>query len=337
MAVRVSHSVKVLNMKVMRNHKGVIALVARSESEGRCCYGLGEAQNRALRRRRDSGELISPYPGVYARSEYWHALNPPEQSRHLIKALAMMHPQWVFAELSAATVLRFEHSWGLHADGCVHIATNGSVRVHGHDKLRRLSVHNAAIWRCDEVRITSPARTLVDCARYPFERGLPIFDSALRSKMVSRDEVRVACHGLRVNLDSVERLLRYANPLSENGGESLCRAIIIDAGFALPILQEEFIDPNDARVRYRVNFLWRLFDGRVIVLEFDGSAKYTDPQMTGRRSTERIVFEERNRENALRRAGVTTIVRVNYSELMDKAVLIRKLELAGVPRPFASR
>jgi hypothetical protein len=54
--------------------------------------------------------------------------------------------------------------------------------------------------------------------------------------------------------------------------------------------------------------------------------------MTRGRGVERVVFEERRREDALRRAGVTTIIRVNYSEVVQGLDLVRKLQDAGIPR-----
>jgi hypothetical protein len=316
----------------MKIHKEVNALISQAEAERRCCYGSSDAQRRALHRRVLSNELASPYPNMYARSGYWEGLNPEERTCHLVVGLSQLHPRWVFAGLSAAAALGFDHPWALHDDryGLVHIATSGPTRRES--RLQYFHVHDLKVRAYAGLRVTTPAQTLVTCAiAYPFIYVLPIFDSALRKRMTTKLEILEICDAMHIDVGSVLRLLHYANALSENGGESLCRAIIIEYGFAIPLLQETLVDPYGGGC-YRVDFLWRLADGRVIVLEFDGAAKYADPQMTRGRGVERVVFEERRREDALRRAGVTTIIRVNYSEVAQGLDLVRKLQNAGIPR-----
>ena len=117
---------------------------------------------------------------------------------------------------------------------------------------------------------------------------------------------------------------------SENGGESLARGTMIEAGFSIPQLQIPFTDPTTGE-RFRVDFLWRADDGRIIVGEFDGTAKYVDPEMTGRKSIQETVQTERNREQALRRAGVTEVVRFTFDDVLQRNPLIAKLRRAGVP------
>ncbi|WP_236029518.1 CTP synthase [Bifidobacterium miconisargentati] len=184
----------------------------------------------------------------------------------------------------------------------------------------------------DIIRITSPARTLVDCGlRYTFAQSLPMFDSALRNHLTTPQQVMDICDGMRTECGSIMRLLHYADPLSENGGESLCRAVVIEEGFAVPQLQHVFTDVDASWTRYRVDFVWHTEDGRIIVLEFDGTAKYTDPSMTRHSNVHTVVRAERDREDALRRAGVTTIIRTNYEEVTLRTPLVRKLLDARVP------
>ncbi|MCI1212119.1 MAG: hypothetical protein LKF93_09820 [Bifidobacterium tibiigranuli] len=188
---------------------------------------------------------------------------------HLVRALARLHPDWVFAGVSAAAILGLEHSWRLHRDGLVYIATAGSANASDHSKLRRIYVSaerlGEQLWRHGGVLVTSPAQTLVHCAaRYPFIHAMPLVDSALRQGLTKKDAVAAAC-GQVVNRKSVDvaevgMLLRYADPLSENGGESFCRAVTIEEGFPSPQLQQEFVDPRNPSVIYRVDFVWYLPD-----------------------------------------------------------------------------
>ena len=126
-----------------------------------------------------------------------------------------------------------------------------------------------------EVRVTSPARTLVDCALlYPFEHVLSMFDSALRRGLVTREEIVAVCDGLRVDCGPVFRLLHYADARSENGGESFCRAVSIEEGFVPPQLQHTFLQPRDRQGGGPGRF--HLAYGRWPhhqLLEFDGNAE----------------------------------------------------------------
>jgi hypothetical protein len=268
---------------------------------------------------------------MYARSEYWNSLNPAQRSQHLIRGLSRKHPHWVFTGLSAVSILELEPPWALCSRNIVYRAVEYSSCIRHNGRLQYVYINELDVMQYGEIRITKPARAIVDCGLiYEFRQTLPIVDAALRRRIVSKNEILAVCDTMEKDTSSVLRSLHYADGRSENGGESLCRAIIIESGFAIPRLQEEFIDSRNRR--YRVDFSWHLADGRIIVLEFVGTAKYVDSQMTNSHTTERVVFEERQRESALFAAGVTHLVRVNYLEVSNEVNLIRKLEDAGVPR-----
>jgi hypothetical protein len=72
------------------------------------------------------------YCNVYARAEYVRSIDPLQRSVYLVRALARLHPAWVFAGVSAAAVLGIEHSWSLHREGLVYIATPHSVHTNTH-------------------------------------------------------------------------------------------------------------------------------------------------------------------------------------------------------------
>ena len=187
-----------------------------------------------------------------------------------------------------------------------------------------------------EVRVTSPARTLVDCALlYPFEHVLSMFDSALRRGLVTREEIVAVCDGLRVDCGPVFRLLHYADARSENGGESFCRAVSIEEGFVPPQLQHTFYSRVTGKEAGRGDFIWHTEDGRIIVLEFDGMQKYIDPEMTSNRDVRQVVRDERRREQDLKEAGVSVVIRTNYIEVVQRAPFVMKLMQAGVPRAGA--
>lgn len=319
----------------MRRHDRLAGLIELAEQEQRCIYVDEPADLYAIRRRVREGSLVNPFRGMYAEAEYWRKLNLTEQAMHVIRTLAKRKPQRVFAGLSAATVYDLEHSWSLHSDGMVTIATRNTTGGHTYGKLRRIYVREsdwADVRDQDGVRVTSPARTLVDCGRQlAFVDALAIFDSALRKQLVTKEEVEMICNALRQDCAPVRKLLEYADPASENGGESYCRAVIIELGFEPPQLQVEFRDPDAPANVIRVDFLWRTPDGGMVVLEFDGMRKYVDPSMTNGRDVQRVVLDERRREESLRKVGVTVILRTDYREVRQGSGLFAKLSRAGVP------
>jgi very-short-patch-repair endonuclease len=77
---------------------------------------------------------------------------------------------------------------------------------------------------------TSPARTVVDCARtLPFDEALCVADSALRSRSVTRAELLQAVEsGPRVGRARARRVVREATGKSANPFESVLRAIARD-------------------------------------------------------------------------------------------------------------
>lgn len=315
----------------MRTYSQVEHLLDTAERERRCAFGENDSMRRALLRRAHIGELVNPYRNIYARSAYWSTLSFPERSLHVAQALNRKHRTWVFAGLIAATAHGLEHAWSLH-NGRITVAVTGSVKDRTRQPLDRIHMPRVDCERIGGLSVTPAARTLVDCGlKYSFANALAMFDSALRQGKATHDDVLEVCDGMSIDCGPVLRLLHHADARSENGGESLARGIIIDNGFATPELQVEVADPANPRNRYRADFVWRLHDGRVIVAEYDGMVKYADPGMTGGRSVRRTVHDEREREDALRRAGATTIIRLDYQEVTQIKPLVRKLVDAGVP------
>ncbi|WP_241222793.1 hypothetical protein [Bifidobacterium samirii] len=269
---------------------------------------------------------------MYVSTEYWHKLTPPARSLHIARTLQRQHPTWIFTGITAATIRSFDHPWLLH---------DGSIGILSHDqsnqptgkslnRIRRFYTAQPEYDIVDGLRTASAARTLVDCAlTCEFRFSLAMFDSALRQG-VAPEEVERECARLHRDCAPVFRLLRYADPARENGGESLSYATVVDARLMLPQVQVEIVDPTTGRM-YRVDFLWRLPDGRIIVGELDGAAKYVDPSMTDGRSIHGVVADEREREQALRRAGVTSIVRFTFREVVAVTPFLAKLRAAGIP------
>ncbi len=77
--------------------------------------------------------------------------------------------------------------------------------------------------------VTSPVRTVVDCARkLPFDEALAVADSALRSGMVSHEELLLVADALRGRgASDARRVARLASPQAANPFESALRALVL--------------------------------------------------------------------------------------------------------------
>ncbi|WEV64088.1 hypothetical protein [Bifidobacterium sp. ESL0732] len=315
----------------MKRNQEVERIADKAQQHQRYFFGKTANQQRAMRKRWLANEYVRPCSNIYARNEYYKMLNPQERAMHLIRTLAAKYPHKVFGAMSAALVLGLECSWTNTGIEHVQIATEGSMSKDTRGTIEKIYVHPLTFVTQNGIRVTPAERTLVDCGlRYSYRQSLGIFDSALRLGLVTRKDVDKACAGLHKDCAPVQKLLRDADGKSENGGESLCRATILEAGFTQPELQHEFRDPADPRHLFRTDFLW-ICNRKVIALEYDGMEKYTNQRMTNGHSARHVVYEERQREDALRRAGVTTILRTDYEEVMQPRPLIQKLINNGVP------
>jgi very-short-patch-repair endonuclease len=88
--------------------------------------------------------------------------------------------------------------------------------------------------------VTTPLRTVVDCARrLPFDEGLAVADSALRSGRVTRAELdQVTVRG--AGAERVRRVLAHADGRSANPFESVLRALCVEAG--LDVVPQEPVE-----------------------------------------------------------------------------------------------
>ena len=229
-----------------RDIGGEIAeLLAEAEEGGRCLVlrGRGSARvYRALERRVAAGTVVSPARGLYVSAGRWEGLKTDQRTLFLARGLQEQHPDWVFCGPTAAVAYGVDVSWSLQ--GNIHVATtrsghspNGTL-VHRHPILRQ-GEGASRIEMAGGLRVTSPERTLFDCLRRAdFPRGLGMIDSALRSGVVSRDGFASYVESVRDGSrgkDLVRGTLAWADPRSENGGESIARARMLLLGYACPV------------------------------------------------------------------------------------------------------
>lgn len=299
-----------------------------------CLTSCSRTEQRRLERAHKRGDICSPAPRVYALPALWSQLDRTEKERRVLKSLHVLHPTWVFADVSAAVL------WGLNVPhslmGGVHLATTTRSHSRSHGTRERIIMPDEHITTKDGIPVTNIERTSFDCLHnYGFCPGLCIADSALRLANISRDDMVDTFESYHGNLVGKSRAIdtaRWANPLSESGGESIARATMLQLGFLLPKLQVPFRDPVDYYSWYRVDFFWNLPGGNVIG-ELDGRQKYTDSKMTGMRSTIDVFADERLRESHLSGTGAR-IMRFSYKDVMDPRRFAHILRSYGIPDGF---
>lgn len=159
------------------------------------------------------------------------------------------------------------------------------------------------------LRVTSLARTAVDCARgLPRAQGVAVVDAVLHREgaTVSGLQARVSALTAHEGVARARRALALADPAAESPGETRTRLILLGAGFPLES-QVTLRSPAGeflARVDFRVV-------GTNVVVEFDGREKYS---LAG--DLEAAHWQEKTRQMRLERAGFQ-VVRFVWADLAD--------------------
>lgn len=303
----------------------------RAEKNERCCTPESAARRRAMRGR--SNTIIEPIAGLFVRREVWEKLNPSERTLWLMRGLARRHDDWTFCGASAAVAYGLPVTWGMltHVFASVPQGTRGRSSP----GIARRHLKDDEAFKLGDLRITSLWRTVFDClATFPAADALAIVDRAARLSGASARQVveylSTAHRGGRHVRRAIE-VAALADGRAESGGESIARHVMHELGFAPPELQVWIEDPVEPGKWFRVDFLWLLPDGSVIIGELDGHQKSERPELMGGRSAVRVLQDERLRESHLT-ALRPAIVRFDYETARDPARLEALLECYGVPR-----
>lgn len=285
----------------------------------------------ALQRRFRHGGAVRPFPGLYADRDRFHAMKPRARAVTTLRTLATENPELVFCRYSAALLHGLQLASRLWDEVDV-VASTGHRRSSQSIRRHPRPPSGEPTPRMMGMRVTCLERTVMDCLRsLPLEDGLGVVDSALRFDLTSmhRLERFFDEHGRRRGIVQARETLSHADGLSENGGESYVRGVIIRLGFQLPELQVELFDPMEPGNPKRVDFLWRLPDGRLVAGELDGMGKYK--AAGGLDGTVRRMSRERRRESHLNLGGVR-VLRFSMGDVYDRAYFERLLTSAGIPR-----
>ena len=314
------------------NDQIIDQLLNQAEQEGRCLIPPSAAIRKALLRRIGS-TVASPIPGLFARKTRWDELNRAQRHCEIIRALAIIHPDWTFCSFSAACLLGLEVSWR-HLN-VVHVcsATKPSARPGAH--IQRHQIEPADTVRRAGILLTPPIQTVTDCLlQTGFADGMPIADSAIsklgltREQLMEEVEKRAGARNGRA-VRTALTTLQYADARAESGGESVARAVMIETGFAPDRLQYEMTDPFDSTTSMRTDFAWERQARELTLGELDGFVKYTDQTILAGQTAAEVLVAERQREAHLSLYG-HPLLRFTMSEVRSAGVLAKKLQTAGV-------
>ncbi|WP_409328494.1 type IV toxin-antitoxin system AbiEi family antitoxin domain-containing protein [Trujillonella humicola] len=183
-------------------------------------------------------------------------------------------------------------------------------------------------------RLTSPARTLADCARDGgLDDAVVAMDAALLLRTLSGSELDAAVSaaarwpgGPRARRAAALAVGRAESPLETRG-----RLRIVGAGLPHPELQVEI--RSDGCLVAVVD-AW--FDDAAVAVEFDGKVKYTEPWRG--RTPAQVLWEEKEREDLLRSLDIG-VVRITDTDLYSRwpRTEARLLDLTSRPGPALRR
>ncbi len=159
------------------NDQLIEQLLTQAEQEGRCLIPPSTAIRKALLRRIGS-TIASPMPGLFAHKSRWKELNRAQRHCEIIRALAIIHPDWTFCSFSAACLLGLEVSWR-HLN-VVHVCSSTKPSARPGVHIQRHQIEPAGAIRLSGISVTPSIQTATDCLlQTGFADGMPIADSAI--------------------------------------------------------------------------------------------------------------------------------------------------------------
>jgi hypothetical protein len=303
----------------------------------------GTAESRALSRRVARGETERLRHGLFRDALPpmtqlpWEERPAELRRRYLEKAAAVAltrRSTVVFSHRTALAILGlpFLPPWPdevdiLEARDSPRRSKRG-IRVHFGD----LDADDLMPW--GEFWVTRPERTLADIARSLMPVfAVPALDAGLVE--LSRDGIRAILER-EPNVKNTQRALAaldFADPRSESPGESGSRVLMHLFGAPPPELQTRHPSPIRGRRYFRTDFEWPELKK---IGEFDGREKFLKDELLGGKTPGQAVYEEKLREDALRREG-NDVGRWGMHAVRRPADLRTALGALGIPMTRGNR
>ncbi len=284
--------------------------------------------DRSIRRRADSGEIVRVRRGCYLPRADWEVLD--RRGRHLVQAHAVASNatiEPVFSHATAAALHGIPLVGSLGTSVHVTIDASGQRRRQPDLVVHQLRLDVDEIDRVDGLLVTNLTRTLLDLAlSQSFQNAVAAMDWAL-GHGVSRADLHAALEdrGVVKRAKAAAAVIEFADGRSGSPGESVSRGVMHLLGCEVPELQIPLSDQGG--LIGVVDFYWP--DQRLIG-EFDGEMKYRSPELLGGRSPVQVVVDEKRREDRMRATG-QRFIRWGWREANDPSLLADLLRGAGVP------
>ncbi len=264
--------------------------------------------------------------GVYIGAADLRATAGDARARHVVDCIAVLASLRlgpVLSHASAARVHRLLVPAGV--DDTVRLTDEVQWRRGRGYVVTRASLPTGDVGRLETHGVTTPARTLVDCAReWDLVDSVVAMDAALHHGVLSREDLHEAV--LRathwVGIGDAARAFGLADGLAESPLESRGRLALLAAGLPRPELQVELHGPGGPVARVDA---W--YEHAAVAVEFDGRVKYLDP-FDGRDPGE-VLWREKRREDLVRELGVR-VVRLTQEDVLPR----RRVDLAARLAPL---
>lgn len=308
-------------------------LAKDAEVDQRCIVPSDRNESILMRKKTADDTLVMPFPGLYLRKEFAEGQTPADITLLVMHTLAELHPGWVFRQASAAIAHGLEVP--LADVSKVQVLIDQNCHTKSTDSVIRSSRNAKEITpvKASGVKVTPLDQTVVDClSELDFPRALGVADSYLRRTKSGQRALRELIENSKLNATRRAAALEvasWADPLSENGGESFARGVMIELGFEAPQLQVTIPEEIDGTFP-RVDYYWLTEDGVVIVGELDGKEKYYKPGMTDGKTVAEVMSEERIRESRISLTNAK-VMRFTFAQVLNKAYFEHLLSEAGVP------
>ncbi|PZF64418.1 hypothetical protein DEI81_05540 [Curtobacterium sp. MCBD17_013] len=284
---------------------------------------------RQLRRATERGALTRLAPGRFVRTDHWDAASADVRHRARIRAvLPTTAPGNVVSHSSAVAVHGLP--WLGAFPSIVTVTDPKRVNGQRRSTIRKLggATRFITVTRWRRSLVTTPAATGVDIALAEDRRhAIVVLDALLRSgvrrpELTRELRMRPASRARRRAAD----LIALASGDSGSPGESVTRLLMHDLGAPMPVLQAPFHDADG--LIGRVDF-W--FPTSGVIVEFDGAVKYRSRAMRHGRSSERVVMDEKRREDRLRSVpGVRTVLRLVWADIQPGGTAPEQLARVGL-------
>lgn len=219
--------------------------------------------------------------------------------------VAALRTRGVVSHLSAASL------WGLdlvEPPSVTHVIKPRTSSICDDDAavIHRLSLQEHEVTSHRGLMVTTPLRTVLDCARHSSERdALLVADSALRQRLIRRSDLANAardCKGPRSM--QARRTLALADPLSGSALETLYRLLMLRARLEPWVAQYQLRDSIGEPV-VRLDFAWPEIR---LAVEVDGYAVH---------GTLEAFRRDRRRGNAAVRRG-WVVLRFSWDDVVRR-------------------